>query len=83
MLCSTNAIKQLGMVRAYVKKHIQFGLHCRAHSVYSQGRIQEFRKGGGGGGGGTGRGWVREGDVPLSVAKRGSFEQYSNTDTHS
>ena len=32
----------------------------------TQGRIQEFRKGGGGGGGGggTGRGWVRKGDVP-------------------
>ena len=35
--------------------------------MYVQGRIQEFRKGGGGGGGGgggTGRGWMRERDVP-------------------
>ena len=39
-------------------------------SVEHQGRIQEFRKGGG-----TGRGWVREGDVPPPAR---SAEAFSN-----
>ena len=53
--------------------------HLRDNSVvyHHQGRIQEFRKGGAKEGGGCGRGMC-----PLP-AKRGSFEQYSNTDTHS
>ena len=48
-----------------------------------QGRIQEFRKGGGGGGGVHRKGVGAGGGCAPSRAKRGSFEQYSNTDTHS
>ena len=50
--------------------------------AWLQGRIQEFRKGGGGGaqeGAGVGAG----GGCAPSRAKSESFEQYSNTDTHS
>ena len=45
-----------------------------------QGRIQEFRKGGGGG---RRKGVGAGGGCAPSRAKRGSFELYSNTDTHS
>ena len=48
-----------------------------------QGRIQEIRKGGGGGGGGHRKGVGAGGGCVPSRAKRGSFKQYSNTDTHS
>ena len=43
----------------------------------NQGRIQEFRKGGG-----HRKGVGAGGGCATSLAKRGSFEQYSNTDTH-